>query len=147
MSYKMNFWRFFATYTPCCIGLASLYCGEVFHLEVSAADCWMRDVQMVLMTSVSSVGGMPCSFARLIYTPQECPLSQPPRLIAARIRLMTCRVQMSRSLPQPLQLDILRKTAKTVHLKLSKYLDKNIYNYVEQLIGFRLNVELVYKKV
>ena len=55
------------------------------------------------MTSVSSVGGMPCSFARLIYTPQECPPSQPPRLIAARIRsvqdsetLVTVRNQLSR---------------------------------------------------
>jgi len=48
--------------------------------------------------------------------------------------------QMSRSIPQPLQLDISRKTAKTVHLKLSKYLDKNtFYNYAEQLIGFSLN--------
>jgi len=44
-----------------------------------------------LMTSVSSVGGTSCSFARLIYTSQECPPSQPLRLIAARIRLMTSR--------------------------------------------------------
>jgi len=43
------------------------------------------------MMSVSSVGGTPCSFARLIYTPQECPPSQPTRLVAARIRLMTSR--------------------------------------------------------
>ena len=51
------------------------------------------------MTSVSSVGGTPCSFARLMYTPQECPPSQPPRLIAARIRLMTSRCRgPSRSL-------------------------------------------------
>ena len=51
------------------------------------------------MTSVSSVGGTPGSFARLIYTPQECPLSQPPHLIAARVRLMTSRCRgPSRSL-------------------------------------------------
>ena len=48
--------------------------------------------------------------------------------------------QMSRSIPQPLQLDISRKTAKTVPLKLSKYLYKNtFYNYAEQLVGFSLN--------
>ena len=51
------------------------------------------------MTSVSTVGGTSCSFARLIYTSQECPPSQPPRLIAARIRLMTSRCRTpSRSL-------------------------------------------------
>jgi len=55
-----------------------------------------------LMTSVSSVGGMPCSFARLIYTPQERPPSQPPRLVAARIRLMTSRCRgPSRSWTSP----------------------------------------------
>jgi len=52
------------------------------------------------MTSVSSVGGTTCSFARLIhtwYTPRTP--SQPPRLIAARIRLMTSRCRgLSRSL-------------------------------------------------
>jgi len=48
--------------------------------------------------------------------------------------------QMSQSIPQPLQLKISRKTAKTVLLKLSKYLDKNtFYNYAEQLIGFSMN--------
>jgi len=48
--------------------------------------------------------------------------------------------QMLRSIPQPLQLDISRKTAKTVPLKLSKYLYKNMfYNYAEQLIGLGLN--------
>jgi len=48
--------------------------------------------------------------------------------------------QMSRSILQPLQLDISRKTAKTVPLKLSKYFDKNtFYNYAEQLIAFGLN--------
>jgi len=48
--------------------------------------------------------------------------------------------QMSRSIPQPLSLDISRKTVKTVPLKLSKYLDeKAFYNYEEQFIGFSLN--------
>jgi len=35
--------------------------------------------------------------------------------------------QMSRSIPQPLQLDISRKTVKTVPLKHSKYIDKNTF--------------------
>jgi len=35
--------------------------------------------------------------------------------------------QMSHSLSQPLQLDIWRKTAKTVPLKHSNYLDKNAF--------------------
>jgi len=48
--------------------------------------------------------------------------------------------QMSRSIPQPLQLDISRKTAKTVPLKRFKFLYKNtFYNYSEQFIGFSLN--------
>jgi len=48
--------------------------------------------------------------------------------------------QMSHSVPQRLQQDISRKTAKTVPLKLLKYFDKNtFYNYAEQLIGFSLN--------
>jgi len=48
--------------------------------------------------------------------------------------------QMSRPLPQPLQAEISRKTVKTVPLKLSEYLDKNVfYNYEEQLIRFSLN--------
>jgi len=43
--------------------------------------------------------------------------------------------QVSRFLPQPLQLDICRKTAKTVPLKPSEYIDKiAFYNYAEQLI-------------
>ena len=68
---------------------------------------------------------------------QECPPSQPPRLIAARIRLMTSRCRTpSRSLCSYIS----RKTAKTVPFKLSKYLYKNtFYNYAEQLVGFSLN--------
>jgi len=42
--------------------------------------------------------------------PQECPPSQPPRLITARIRFIYDQ-QMSHSLPQPLQLDFSIKTA------------------------------------
>jgi len=54
---------------------------------------------------------------------------------------------MSRSITLPLQLDISRKTAKTVPLKLSKYLYKNtFYNYAEQLIGF-MQLELLYKRL
>jgi len=48
--------------------------------------------------------------------------------------------QMSRSLPQPLQAEISRKTVITVPLKLSECLDKNaFYNYEEQLIAFSFN--------
>jgi len=48
--------------------------------------------------------------------------------------------QMSQSIPQPLQLDISRKTAKTVPLKLSRYLYKNtFYNCIR--------LELLYKTV
>jgi len=47
---------------------------------------------------------------------------------------------MSRPVPQPLQAEISRRTVKTMHLKLSEYLDKNaFYHYEGQLIGFSLN--------
>ena len=53
--------------------------------------------------------------------------------------------QMSRSIAQPLQLDVSRKTSTTVPLKLSKCLYKNkFYNYAEQLW---IQLELLYKKV
>jgi len=56
--------------------------------------------------------------------------SQPPRLTVAH---QVNDQQMSRSIPQPLQPDISRKTVKTVPLKLSKCLDKNaLYNDEEQ---------------
>ena len=75
------------------------------------------------MTSVSPVRGLPCSFARLVYTSRN-------------VRRRSHRVlsppgsgndqQMSRSIAQPLQLDVSRKTSTTVPLKLSKCL----YNMV-----------------
>jgi len=72
MSYKMNFWRFFYYMYPCF--RSSCCSGEAFHPAVSAAHSCMRDVKWSLWDAndfVSSVGGIRCSFARLIYTPQQ----------------------------------------------------------------------------
>jgi len=66
---------------------------------------------------------MPRSFARLIYTPQKCPGVRRRSRRDCRPHQVNDQ-QMSRSIPQPLQLDISRKSAKTVPLKLSEYLDK-----------------------
>ena len=143
--YKMNFWRFFTTCSPCCIAVAAvamLYSTQQFQWQTSA--CVTCKWSLWETNDVCVVGGWEalqfCTFD--LHTPgmSRCPPSQPPRLIAARIRLMTSRCRTP-SGSQALQLDILRKTAKTtVPLKLSKYLDKNtFYNYAEQLIGFSFN--------
>jgi len=96
----MIFWRFFTTCTPvfALVAAVAKYSTQQYQRHTRACVTWNGPCG-ALMTSVSSVGGIRCSFARLIYTPQECPPSQPPRLIAARIRLMTSRCRgSSRSL-------------------------------------------------
>jgi len=83
------------------VAAAAKYSTQQFQRQTAACvtckwSLWEANV------SVSSMGGIPCSFARL-----------------------------SRSLLQPLQLDMSQKMAKTVYLKLSKNHDKNaFYNYV-----------------
>ena len=90
------------------------------------------------MTSVSSVGEMICSFARLFYTPQECPPSQPPRLTAARLRLMSSRCRgPSRSLCSWTSREKRRKQCLWNFLNI--FYKNTFYNYAEQLIGFSLN--------
>ena len=89
---KWIFGDFFTTCTPVFALAAAVakHSTQQYQLHTRACVTWNGPCG-TLMTSVSSVGGVPCSFARLIYTPQECPPSQPPRLVAARIRLMTSR--------------------------------------------------------
>jgi len=116
--------------SSCCSGEAFT---QQYQQHTRACVTWNGPCG-TLMTSVSSVGGVHCSFARLIYTPRNV------RRCSRRVLSPLNDQHMSRSIPQPLQLDISRKTAKTVPLKLSKYLYKNtLYNYTEQLIGFSLN--------
>ena len=139
MSYKMNFWRYFYYMYPC---FRSSWCsGEAFHTAVSAAHSCMRDVKWFLWDAndFCVVGGWDalqfCTFD--LHTPG---MSAVAAAASYRRPHQINDQQMSRSIPQPPQLDISRKTAKTVPLKLSKYLYKNTFhNYAEQLIGFRLN--------
>jgi len=96
--------------------------GEAFHPAVSAAHSCMRDVKWSLWDAndVCVVSGWDdlqfCTF--VLHTPGMSAVAaaasyrRPPQINVQ---------QMSRSIPQPLQLDISRKTAKTVPLKLSKY--------------------------
>ena len=111
--------------------------SDIFFFSGTVVHAWREMVPLTLMTSVSPVGARPCSFARLIYTPRN-------------VRRRSHRVlsppasgndqQMSRSIAQPLQLDVSRKTSTTVTLKLSKCLYKNkFYNCAEQLIALSLN--------
>ena len=137
----MNFWRFFYYMYPCF--RSSCCSGEAFHpaAAVSAARSCMRDVKWSLWDAndFCVVGGWHalqfCTFD--LHTPG---MSAVGTAASYRRPHQINDQQMPRSIPQPLQLDISRKTAKTVPLKLSKYFDKNtFYNYAKQLIGFSLN--------
>ena len=115
--------------------------GEALHPAVSAARSCMRDVKWSLWDAndFCVVGGWGalqfCTFD--LHTPG---MSTVADAASYRRPHPINDQQMSRSIPQPLPLKFLRKTAKTVPLKVSKYLYKNtFYNYAEQLIRFSLN--------
>ena len=104
---------------------ASCCSGQVFHPAVSAAHSCMRDEKWSLWDAndVCVVGGWDalqlCTFD--LHIPG---MSTVAAAASYRRPHQINDQQMSRSIPQPLPLNISRKTAKTVPLKLSKYLYK-----------------------
>ena len=121
----MNFWRFFFTTCTPVFALAAAVAKHSTQ-QFSAAHSCMRDVKWSLWDAndFCVVGGWGalqfCTFD--LHT---------PRMSTVAAAASYCRPhqindqQMSRSIPQPLPLKFSRKTAKTVPLKLSKYLYKN----------------------
>ena len=114
MSYKMNFFAiFFTTCTPVFALAAAVAKHSRFHPAVSAAHSCMRDVKWSLWddNDFCIVGGWDalqfCTFD--LHTPG---MSAVAAAASYHRRHQINDQQMSRSIPQPLQLDISRKRRK-----------------------------------